>query len=133
VTEGSSITWRTAPTSAAGIEKARGSENAMQSIIQSGLSTTYELLCSNALQSLLVTALSLEFYLRSNQPSRLLDENNILETVRGQYGKHSGEVDIFRYVDYYTEIRTKEKIVDNFTSIGHPDLQVMFHSDRTND
>jgi hypothetical protein len=123
VTEGSS----TGPTWTTGTTKAKGRSDAMLPILESSLTDSYEYLCSNAIESLLATVLGLEFFLRSKLPSRTLESDGIFDIIKAQYGRYSAEIDVFGYVDYYTEIRITEEEADKITSIGHTNLQVIFH------
>jgi hypothetical protein len=83
----------------------------MQKVLEDSFTKIFKHFSSNALQSLPVTVLGIEFWMRLNKTSRKLDERDVLEIVKSQNEKHSREINIFSYVDSCTENGITEKNV----------------------
>jgi len=75
--------------------------------LERGFTRSFEILSSQAVTSLLPTVFGIEFSLRNaNDPSRHLDDNEVLEYISSASGKNvSKEIDVFGYVDYFNNGR----------------------------
>jgi hypothetical protein len=66
----------------AGTGKVKGRSDVMLLILEFSLTDSYEYLCSDAIESLLVMVLGLEFFLRSKQSSRNLESDGIFDIIK---------------------------------------------------
>jgi len=77
-------------------------------------------LSAHAILSFLPTIFGIEFALRNpNDPSRNLDDDDVLKLIATQSGKEvSKEIDIFGYVDYFNQNRIEIGGEDRVTCIA---------------